>query len=756
MRVFDPDRDDRARRARTGRRSPRAATGRARAGRPTGSPRRRSLAPRSLQDADFWAQAGARFLAPLLLAAALSDRDDGRRRCAGSTPRSTTRSSTRSTPPEHEPAAQRAAHRLERRRPPALVALPDGEPRARRLQRPDGRSPAPSAPSSPPTGCSTAAPTPRYLCAPADEQARLRPLFVTLIREIVGEVYARAAPHRPADRSGRCSSSSTRRANIAPLPDLDQIASTGAGQGLQLVTVFQDLAQVHQRWGAKADTIVNNHRAKLFGPGISCARTLDYVRRILGDAELTSALGDVGRARPPLDHALATFRPLAPPNALRERRERFDAARLRQPAAGDRPDAALVPRPRTATRSPEARDERAPDPAAAGRRARALRALRRAAATRDAAWRSDTTPEIVDDACAFAWMKLRRATSRGARPCSRGCGPSRGTRRSSSHRLSRRSCSASTPTSTRRDARLPRRAAGRTTAQGLLELRERLAQLPPRQREMVFLHAAGWRYDEIAEHLGRQQTPGQPAARRRPASSMREMDMRELEPNVAAGAPASRAIEDEPPQYIVASIGRQPTRRTASTGSEAATARVEAARARDRGLPAGERRSPIVCCRSAATGTSPRADAHDRRIAGYRRDRGLVASESSYEGVNVMPRGATGGVELITYGGEIVATAGARRFYLAPRIRRAGRRRPARDVRLVHGGLRAAGPRRSRRSGPTPTSARSASRASCSIDDDEFRMLDANELEDRVIAGHFGVPVEQVEEKRQDVHDFGS
>jgi len=37
------------------------------------------------------------------------------------------------------------------------------------------------------------------------------------------------------------------------------------------------------------------------------------------------------------------------------------------------------------------------------------------------------------------------------------------------------------------------------------------------------------------------------------------------------------------------------------------------------------------------------------------------------------------------------------------------------------------------------------------IDDDRFQMLDANELPDYLIAGHFAVPVEQVEAKRQDL-----
>lgn len=156
-----------------------------------------------------------------------------------------------------------------------------------------------------------------YRCARADEQAHLRPLFVTLIREVVGEVYARAArTGKPIDPALLLVLDEA--PNIAPLPDLDQLASTGAGQGLQLVTVVQDLAQVHARWGATADSIVNNHRAKLFGPGLSCAKTLDYVARVLGDQELrqvSSTSGERGRRSRTESR---TWRALAPANAVRE------------------------------------------------------------------------------------------------------------------------------------------------------------------------------------------------------------------------------------------------------------------------------------------------------------------------------------------------------------------------------------------------------------------------------------------------------
>ena len=88
-----------------------------------------------------------------------------------------------------------------------------------------------------------------YLCAPAHEQRRLQPLFATLVQEIVACAYERAtATGEPLDPPlllvlDEC-------ANIAPLRDLATLASTGAGQGIQLVSVFQDMARSTPSTGA--------------------------------------------------------------------------------------------------------------------------------------------------------------------------------------------------------------------------------------------------------------------------------------------------------------------------------------------------------------------------------------------------------------------------------------------------------------------------------------------------------------------------
>ncbi|MCA1679913.1 MAG: TraG/TraD/VirD4 family protein, partial [Actinobacteria bacterium] len=38
-------------------------------------------------------------------------------------------------------------------------------------------------------------------------------------------------------------------ANVAPLANLDELASTGPGQGVQLLSVFQNVSQIRARWG---------------------------------------------------------------------------------------------------------------------------------------------------------------------------------------------------------------------------------------------------------------------------------------------------------------------------------------------------------------------------------------------------------------------------------------------------------------------------------------------------------------------------
>ena len=136
-----------------------------------------------------------------------------------------------------------------------------------------------------------------YCCAPSREQERLRPLFVAFVRQVIDAAFDAAA------RLGQPLSPPLlivldEAANIAPLSDLGTILSTAAGHGIQLVTVWQDLAQIETRYGRGWPTIVNNHRAKVLCGGIADPLTLDHVSSLIGDDERTDSsttVSDDGR-----------------------------------------------------------------------------------------------------------------------------------------------------------------------------------------------------------------------------------------------------------------------------------------------------------------------------------------------------------------------------------------------------------------------------------------------------------------------------
>ncbi len=132
-----------------------------------------------------------------------------------------------------------------------------------------------------------------YVCAPSHEQDRLRPVFSTLLRQIIRAAYD-MAPTRPNNRlEPSLLIVLDEAANIAPLDDLDSIASTCSGLGIQLLTVWQDLSQINNRYGDRANTVVNNHRAKIVLSGISDPSTLDYVSRLIGSEEVKSTSNTV-------------------------------------------------------------------------------------------------------------------------------------------------------------------------------------------------------------------------------------------------------------------------------------------------------------------------------------------------------------------------------------------------------------------------------------------------------------------------------
>jgi type IV secretion system protein VirD4 len=108
--------------------------------------------------------------------------------------------------------------------------------------------------------------------------------------------------------------------NCAALSDLDVLATTARGQGIQLVTVWHDKSQLEARYGPKASTILNNHRAKLFLSGLADLSALELGARLIGDQALVErnrSMGSDGRYS--LNES-TQYRPLLPIEDLRRLR----------------------------------------------------------------------------------------------------------------------------------------------------------------------------------------------------------------------------------------------------------------------------------------------------------------------------------------------------------------------------------------------------------------------------------------------------
>ncbi len=155
-----------------------------------------------------------------------------------------------------------------------------------------------------------------YVAAPSHEQKRLRPLFQTLLESIINHAYELSS-RRNSPLDPPLLVVLDEAANIAPLPELDTLAATASAQGILLVSIFHDLSQIIERYGERAATVVNNHRAKIVLSGVSDTHTLEYASRLLGDEEIVQAAVTRDSRGARSTTSSTTLRNLAPASVLR-------------------------------------------------------------------------------------------------------------------------------------------------------------------------------------------------------------------------------------------------------------------------------------------------------------------------------------------------------------------------------------------------------------------------------------------------------
>jgi type IV secretion system protein VirD4 len=158
-----------------------------------------------------------------------------------------------------------------------------------------------------------------YIVAPASQQRRLQNLFGGLLVHMIDGALGTAQQTPTGRLSPPLLCALDEICNAAPLPTLGEYASSGAGQGVLLLSVIQDYSQAIDTWGReRAATILSNHRAKLFWSGIADPATFEYVDQLLGREErdrqsrTRQAHGGTSTTHAP------ELRPLAPPHRLRQ------------------------------------------------------------------------------------------------------------------------------------------------------------------------------------------------------------------------------------------------------------------------------------------------------------------------------------------------------------------------------------------------------------------------------------------------------
>ncbi len=121
------------------------------------------------------------------------------------------------------------------------------------------------------------------IVTPSGEGDRFAPYFSTLITAVIHTAETRAAtgggPLEPRlllalDEAG----------NVFRYPRLPQLLTTSRGNGIQLLLIYHDLAQVEHLYGGRqvARTVLSNAKLRLLLPGVGDLDTLRYWSDLLG------------------------------------------------------------------------------------------------------------------------------------------------------------------------------------------------------------------------------------------------------------------------------------------------------------------------------------------------------------------------------------------------------------------------------------------------------------------------------------------
>jgi type IV secretory pathway TraG/TraD family ATPase VirD4 len=161
-----------------------------------------------------------------------------------------------------------------------------------------------------------------YLCTPRLAPERVASLLVGILMSVVTCAYEIAEQRGAKPLQTPLGLFLDEVANVVPIEDLPAVASQGAGRGVLLMSVIQDLSQLRARYGAdKTNSILNNHACKVVLPGVTDPESTEVMSRLAGGTfhtEMQMSRGDDGR----VTHSVTRrVEPIVLPDAVRRLRE---------------------------------------------------------------------------------------------------------------------------------------------------------------------------------------------------------------------------------------------------------------------------------------------------------------------------------------------------------------------------------------------------------------------------------------------------
>ena len=158
-----------------------------------------------------------------------------------------------------------------------------------------------------------------YIVQPLGQGKKFAPMFGGLVGDLIRDQAYRIA-QAANQRIGPTLVVLDEVANT-PVKWLPEVASTCAGIGIQLVTIWQDAAQMFENYNNSAQSLINNHGTKIFFAGQTDPKTLEIASTLCGEEELisTSASSDIqlGGNRATTS-AAPTHKQLLPKDLLRQ------------------------------------------------------------------------------------------------------------------------------------------------------------------------------------------------------------------------------------------------------------------------------------------------------------------------------------------------------------------------------------------------------------------------------------------------------